>query len=84
MKINKKGLNIEVGRQLAPILQRRVSSSLLRAAREVERILIKQFESHPVTKEISGGSSSSNVSGTLGGYGNLFSFIGFHNNSSFI
>lgn len=77
MKINKKGLNIEVGRQLAPILQRRVSSSLLRAAREVERILIKQFESHPVTKEISGGSSSSNVSGTLGGYGNLFTYIGF-------
>lgn len=39
--------------------------------------LIQDFSSHPVSKEISGGPSSSNISGTLGGYGNLFSFIGF-------
>ena len=77
MKINKKGLDIEMGRQLSPILQRRVNLRLIRAAREVEAILLKQFESHPVTQEISGGSSSGNISGTLGGYGNLFSYIGF-------
>lgn len=39
--------------------------------------MIRAFESHPVTMEIDGGVDSSNVSGTLGGYGNLFSFIGF-------
>ena len=39
--------------------------------------MVQEFESHPVTKEIDGGANSSNVSGTLGGYGNLFSFIGF-------
>lgn len=39
--------------------------------------LIQDFSSHPVSKEISGGADSSNVSRTLGGYGNLFSFIGF-------
>ena len=77
MKINKKGLDAELGSQIAPILRRRVSSKLLSAAREVERILIEEFEQHPVTKEISGKSSSSNISGTLGGYGNLFSYIGF-------
>lgn len=39
--------------------------------------LIQDFNSHPVSKEISAGPNASNVSGTLGGYGNLFSFIGF-------
>lgn len=38
---------------------------------------IAEFERHPVTKEIEGGPTSSNSSNTLGGYGNLFSFIGF-------
>lgn len=44
--------------------------------------LINGFKKHPVSKEISQGPSSSNSSGTLGGYGNLFSFIGFDNNES--
>lgn len=35
------------------------------------------FFNHPVTKEISNGPEGANTSGTLGGYGNLFSFIGF-------
>jgi hypothetical protein len=42
-----------------------------------KNILIAEFENHPVTQEIEGGNSASNSSGTLGGYGNLFSFIGF-------
>lgn len=40
--------------------------------------MLDAFEDHPVTKEIEGGISSSNISGTLGGYGNLFTFIGFY------
>ena len=40
--------------------------------------MIKDFLAHPVTKEIMAGPSSSNSSGLLGGYGNLFSFIGFN------
>lgn len=43
-----------------------------------KKIYINSFESHPVTKEISSGPTSSNVSNTLGGVGNLFSFIGFN------
>ena len=39
--------------------------------------LIDAFENHEVTKEITAGPKASNTSGTLGGYGNLFSFIGF-------
>ena len=41
--------------------------------------LIEEFNNHPVTKEIEGGASASNSSGTLNGKGNLFSFIGFDN-----
>jgi hypothetical protein len=42
---------------------------------------LNEFNSHPVTKEIDAGESSLNISGTLGGRGNLFSFIGFENGS---
>jgi hypothetical protein len=40
-------------------------------------LLIKQFDAHPITIEIDAGPTARNSSGTLGGYGNLFSFIGF-------
>ena len=43
--------------------------------------LISDFENHSVTREIKQGPSSSNISGTLGGYGNLYSFIGFEKGS---
>lgn len=39
------------------------------------------FEQHPVTLEVEGGPRANNESGTLGGYGNLFSYIGFHEGS---
>jgi|TARA_R110002167_G_scaffold44975_3_gene135099 hypothetical protein len=39
--------------------------------------MMQAFESHPVTQEIESGPNSSNTSGTLSGYGNLFTFIGF-------
>ena len=38
---------------------------------------LSSFEDHPVTKEISAGPKAANLSNTLGGRGNLFSFIGF-------
>lgn len=40
-----------------------------------------EFESHPITQEISGGPKASNISNTLNGVGNLFSFIGFSSSS---
>ena len=42
-----------------------------------KEILIRKFLNHPVTKEIEAGTMASNISGTLNGYGNLFTFIGF-------
>ena len=47
-----------------------------------KKALVSNFENHPVTKEISAGAGASNISGTLGGYGNLFTFIGFDKGSS--
>lgn len=44
-------------------------------------VLIQDLNNHPVTKEIEEGEASLNVSGTLGGKGNLFSFIGFQKGS---
>lgn len=42
--------------------------------------LLSEFLNHEVTKEIQVGPHASNTSNTLGGYGNLFSYIGFYQN----
>jgi hypothetical protein len=46
---------------------------------QIKREMIKEFLNHPVTKEIKDGPEAQNTSNTLGGYGNLFSYIGFYN-----
>lgn len=43
----------------------------------IKQKLINDFNNHKVTQEIEAGVKSSNTSNTLGGVGNLFSFIGF-------
>ena len=43
----------------------------------IKNNFISEFNNHPVTREIEAGVGSANISGTLGGYGNLFSYIGF-------
>jgi hypothetical protein len=45
-------------------------------------LLIEEFNSHPVTREIESGPDAGNISGTLGNKGNLFSFIGFATGSN--
>lgn len=42
-----------------------------------KRELLERFDNHSITQELEAGPGSSNISGTLGGYGDLFSFIGF-------
>jgi len=48
---------------------------------EIKKELITQFNSHPVTVEIEAGVKANNTSNTLGGVGNLFTFIGFESGS---
>ena len=64
------------------VLNQRKMAAKLRAAIDPElqkkqKELVAEFKAHPITIEIDAGPSASNLSGTLGGYGNLFSFIGF-------
>ena len=46
-------------------------------SKKIIRQMLNEFESHHVTQEISAGPKASNISKTLSGKGNLFSFIGF-------
>lgn len=59
-----------IARQLRPIIQKTID--------EAQQEMVNEFENHPVSKEIRAGESATNSSGLLGGYGNLFSFIGFN------
>lgn len=43
--------------------------------------MLIEFDRHLVTNEILEGPKAANISGTLDGYGNLFSFIGFNEGS---
>jgi hypothetical protein len=47
-------------------------------------VILKEFDRHPVTRELSQGPSGANISNTLNGIGNLFSFIGFYKGQNVI
>ena len=78
VSINKTALlnSVTTGRN-GKVTGREVRSYVLPIIEEAQRDLIKDFHNHAITREIKSGPTSSNSSGTLGGYGNLFSFIGF-------
>ena len=75
--INKRGLRRELSVQLGPGMRRKIIQRTRQDIQKVVTRMLAQFNSHPVTREIEGGPSAQNLSGTLGGRGNLFSFIGF-------
>jgi hypothetical protein len=75
-KINKKAIQkaIFTNRAIKQMVR-----NIVRKEVEKEKALFRtEFESHPVTQELDAGENASNNSGTLGGYGNLFSFLGFN------
>lgn len=51
---------------------------IVKKIEKVKKEMISNFLSLPITREILAGKDSANISGTLGGYGNLFTFIGFN------
>ena len=74
-KINRKEiLNVVYGSNAVKNAAIKIANELVE---EEKRNLIQEFSAHPVTQELEGGENADNSSGTLGGYGNLFSFIGF-------
>ena len=60
-------------RLVLPQSRKLIKSSFLKKKSQ----MIADFLNHPVTQEIKGGIGATNISGTLGGVTNLFSFIGF-------
>jgi hypothetical protein len=76
MKIPKQVLD-SVNLQANKILRPSVESSLRQTIEETKKQMIQEFMNHPVTEEIMNGYNSENISNTLNGNGNLFSFIGF-------
>lgn len=50
---------------------------IIAAFEKMKKEMLEEFLAHPVSVEILGGPNAENTSETLGGYGNLFSFIGF-------
>jgi len=79
IKINQKSFDKTIGN--AEAFQKRAEKLINERLIKEKQNLLKDFDAHPVTKEIDGGASASNLSGTLAGYGNLFSFIGFESGS---
>lgn len=79
-KINKKLLQKQLLQNRS--VERAVRNIVKKEVEKQKILFQKDFESHPVTQELEGGENASNISGTLGGYGNLFSFLGFDNGSN--
>jgi len=78
-KINLNQINKKVAKSKS--FQKKISKKIDTLVQKEKQKLIAEFNAHPVTKEIEAGPTASNSSGTLGGYGNLFSFIGFRSGS---
>jgi hypothetical protein len=66
-----------LNKQLGKVVRRDFESEAKKRFQEIKKELINEFVRHPVTVELLSGASGSNISGTLGGVSNLFSFIGF-------
>jgi len=62
-----------VASQADLVIKRRVAG--------LKGVALKEFDRHPVSREIAQGPEGVNVSNTLSGEGNLFSFIGFSKTS---
>jgi len=69
-------LDKSVKRQVAQLIKDDFDKRIQRSFNNIKSAMITELMNHPITKEIQD-ETGSNSSGTLGGYGNLFSFIGF-------
>tara|TARA_R110000824_G_scaffold27105_4_gene92479 strand:+ start:988 stop:1611 length:624 start_codon:yes stop_codon:yes gene_type:complete len=79
--INHKSINLKL-KKAVTARSASIKPKLEKAKKKAFQEFLQDFKNHPVTMEISEGPHGSNISGTLGGYGNLFSFIGFSDGDS--
>jgi len=66
-----------LNKQLGKVVRRDFESEAKKRFELIKKDLINEFLNHPVTLELLAGASGSNISNTLNGTSNLFSFIGF-------
>jgi hypothetical protein len=75
-------LDKSVKRQVAQLIKEDFDKRIERSFNNIKAAMINELMNHEITKEISIGAGASNSSNTLGGYGNLFTFIGFEAGTS--
>lgn len=76
-KVNKSKLSSSLDLRKSPEYKRGVRNIITQEFEAIKAKLILDFNNHKVTQEIAMGKKARNISGTLGGYGNLFTYIGF-------
>ena len=67
----------ELAKQLPVVLLPEIKKRFETSFNKIKGQFVGEFRKHAVTQEVKGGAGASNLSGTLGGYGNLYSFFGF-------
>lgn len=77
-RLDRKELFKQVSEFTVPIMRERAVSVIQEEVDKANDSLIRKFLEHKISEEIQAGPNAENSSGTLGGYGNLFSFIGFN------
>ena len=79
VKINRKSIQRKMLLGLKSKATRsKIDNRMRKTFQRKKKELVDSFEEHSITQEIKGGPGASNISGTLtGGYGNLYTFIGF-------
>jgi len=79
LKIDKAAIRRKLERAVAhsPAIKRLAYKKAYGIFSHAKRMMLREFDRHPVTQEILEGPRALNLTGTLDGYGNLFSFIGF-------
>ena len=85
-QFNMRGAKVKVKRNFTKHMMKKTPPSVVNGVQRrfnaAHKKLLNEFETHPVTREIEGGPDATNTSGTLGGSGNLFSFLGFYDTDS--
>jgi hypothetical protein len=79
--INKDSINQKINKALSTNNAVKIKTYNLANSyfKRAKNIMLKNFNSNPITMELEGGANNQeNISGTLDGYGNLYSFIGFY------
>lgn len=74
-QINMKSINLKVVKSHKFKAAAKIKAQKL--LKIVKKEALKEFDKHPVTQELRAGPDASNTSGTLAGYGNLSTFMGF-------